>query len=135
MVRTRFALILYLRMVALKTACLSLSKAFVINEDTIQILLMMEVLFTQDSKVEDLLCGASSGSEPSLFFSNYFFSLGFKPIQDDFQHDFARMTDEADSSVVLAEIQVAIFRECNNQRLSPWHRPFYCSPDPATDLC
>ena len=69
---------------------------------------MLEVLYTQDSKVEDLFCGASSGSEPSLFFSNYFFSLGFKPIQDDFQHDFARLTDEADSSVVLAELQVAL---------------------------
>ena len=31
-------------------------------------------------------------------------SLGFKPINVDFQHDFARMTDEADSSVVLAEL-------------------------------
>ena len=67
----------------------------------VQILLMLEVLFTQDSKFEDLFSGASSGSEPSLFCSNYFFSFGFKPIQDDFQHDFARMTDEADSSVVL----------------------------------
>ena len=38
------------------------------------------------------------------------------------------MTDEADSSVVLAELQVALFRECNNQRLSPWGRPFFCSP-------
>ena len=95
----------------------------------VQILLMLVVLFTQDSKVEDLFCGASSGSEPSLFFSNYFFSLGFQPIQDDFQHDFARMTDEADSSVVLAELQIALFRECNNQRLSPWGRPFSCSPD------
>ena len=93
---------------------------FEINEDMVQILLMLEVLFTQDSKVEDLFCVASSGSEPSLFFSNYFFSLGFKPIQDDFQDDFARMTDEADSSVVLAELQVALFRECNYQQLSPW---------------
>ena len=72
---------------------------------------MLEVRFTQDSKVEDLFCGASSGSEPSLFFSHYFFSVGFKPIQDDFQHDFARMTD---SSVVLAELQVALYSECNN---------------------
>ena len=104
-----------------------------INEDMVQILLMLEVLFTQNSKVEDLFCGASSGSEPSLFFSNYFFSLGFQPIQDDFQHDFARMTDEADSCVVLAELQVALFRECNNQRLSPWDRPFSCSPDSVTD--
>ena len=47
----------------------------------VQILLMLEVLFTQASKFDDLFCGASSGSEPSLFFSNYFFSLGFKPIQ------------------------------------------------------
>ena len=82
---------------------------------------MLEVLFTQDAKVEDLFCGASSGSELS---SNYFFSFGFKSIEDDFQHDFARMTDESDSSVVLAELQVALFRECNNQRLSPWGRPF-----------
>ena len=108
---------------------------FEISEDMVQILLMLEGLLTQDSKVEDLSCGASSGSEPSLFFSNYFFSLGFKPIQDYFQHDFARMTDEADSSVVLAELLVALFRECNNQRLSPWSRIFSCSPDSVTDLC
>ena len=102
----------------------------------VQILLMLEVLFTQDSKVGDLFCGASFSSEPSVFFSIYFLCLGFKPIQDDFQHDdFARMTDEIDNSVVLAELQVALFRECNNQRLSPWRRPFSCSPDPVTDLC
>ena len=49
---------------------------------------MLEVLFTQDSEVEDLFCSASSGSEPSLFFSNYlfFFDLGLKPVQGDFQH-------------------------------------------------
>ena len=101
----------------------------------VQILLMLEVLFTQDSKVENLFYGASSGAEPNLFFSNNFFSLGFKPIQDDFQHDFAGMTDEADSYVVLAGLQVALFRECNNQQLSPLGRPFSCSPDPVTDLC
>ena len=81
---------------------------FEIDEDMVQILLVLEVLFTQDSEVEDLFCGASSGSEPSLFFSNYFFSLGFKPIQDNVKHDFAWMTDEADSSVVLAELQAAL---------------------------
>ena len=51
-----------------------------------------------------MFCGAPSSSEPSLFFNNYLFSLGFKYIQDDLQHDFARMTDEADSSIVLAEL-------------------------------
>ena len=62
---------------------------FEIDEDMVQILLVLEILFTQDSEVEDLFCGASSRSELSLLFSNYFFSLGFKPIQDNFQHDFA----------------------------------------------
>ena len=41
---------------------------------------------------------------PDLFLSSYFFILGFKPFQDDFQNDFARMTDKVDSSVVLAEL-------------------------------
>ena len=49
----------------------SVKGCFAINEDMVQILLMLEVLLTQDSKVDDLFCGASSGSEPSLFFSNY----------------------------------------------------------------
>ena len=62
---------------------------FEINEDMVQILLVLEVLFTQNSEIEDLFCDASSGSEPSLLFSNYFFSLGSKPVQDNFQHDFA----------------------------------------------
>ena len=58
---------------------------FEINKGMVHILLMLEVLFTQVSNVEDLFCGASAGSEPSLFFSNYFFSLGFKPIQDELE--------------------------------------------------
>ena len=33
---------------------------FEIDEDMVQILLVLEVLFTQDSEVEDLYCGASS---------------------------------------------------------------------------
>ena len=70
----------------------------------VQILIMLEVLFTQDSKNEDLVCGAPSGSEPSLFFSNYLFSLMLKPVQVDFQHGFARITYEADSSIVLAKL-------------------------------
>ena len=50
----------------------------------VQILLMLEILYIQDFKVEDLFCGAPFGSEPSLFFSNYHFGFWFKPIQDDF---------------------------------------------------
>ena len=48
----------------------------------VQILLMLEVLFTKGSMVEDLFLGAPSGSEPSLFFNNYMylFDFGFKPV-------------------------------------------------------
>ena len=70
----------------------------------VQILLMLKVLFTKDSEVDDLFCAASSGSEPSMFFSNNLFSLGFEPIQDDSQHDFTGLTDEANGSVILAEL-------------------------------
>ena len=49
----------------------------------VQILLMMKVLFTKESEVEDLFCGSSPGSETSLFFDNILFSLGFETVQDD----------------------------------------------------
>ena len=39
-----------------------------IYEEMVQILLILQLLFTQDSEVEDVFCGASPGSEPSLFF-------------------------------------------------------------------
>ena len=77
-----------------------------------------------------LLLALNPACSSAIIFSVW----GFRHIQDDFQHDLARMTDEADSSVILAELQVALFRECNNQRLSPWGRPFSCSPDSVTDL-
>ena len=76
MVRSRFSLIYYFRMGAYKAVCHTLSKVFFeINEDIVQILLVLEVLFTQDSKAEHLFCGAPSSSEPSLFFSNDLFSF------------------------------------------------------------
>ena len=57
MVPTRFAL-LYFRMGAHK----AVKGIFGINADMVQILLVLEVPFTQDSKVEDLFCGALSSS-------------------------------------------------------------------------
>ena len=73
---------------------------FEIYEDMVQILLMLKVLFTQDSEVEYLFCG----TEPSLFFSNNLFGFGFEPVQDDSHHVFTWMTDEAYGSVTLAEL-------------------------------
>ena len=95
---------------------------FEIYEDMVQILLILKVLFTLDSEVENLFCDASPSSEPSLFFSNNLSSFGFAYIQDDFQHDFTWMTDEADGSVVLAELKVSLLREFNNQLLSLFSR-------------
>ena len=60
MVQTRFALILYFRKVAHGCMPYSVKGFFEINEDMVQILLMLDVIFTQDSKVEGLFCGASS---------------------------------------------------------------------------
>ena len=102
-----------------------LSKAFIeSNEDMVQILLLFEILFIQDSKVEDLFCGAPSAAEPSLFFRNYLLDVGSKLVKDHFQHDFARMTDKADSCS-SGRVVGCSFWECNNQQLSPWvgHSP------------
>ena len=50
-----------------------------------------------------MFCGAPFGSEPSLFFNDELLGFGFKPVQDNFQHSFTRMTNGADGTVVLTE--------------------------------
>ena len=55
----------------------SVKDSFEVNEEMVQILLMLEVLFTLDSKFKGLLCGAPSGCKPSLFFRSYIFGLEF----------------------------------------------------------
>ena len=122
-------------LVALSWSCSEVRTRFASMKSWYRFVLMLDVLFTQDSKVKDLFYGVSSGSGPSLFFSNYLFCLGFQPIQDDFQPDLARMSDEADSSIVLTELSVVLCRQCKNQLLSPWVRLFSCCADPVTDLC
>ena len=39
-------------------------------EDMVEVLLVLEIFLTEDSEVEDLLCGAPSCSKASLVFSN-----------------------------------------------------------------
>ena len=43
---------------------------FLVIEDMVETLLMLEVLFTQDSEVEHLFLIAPPGFEPSLVFSS-----------------------------------------------------------------
>ena len=62
---------------------------------------MLEVLLAQYPKVEDLLCCAASLSEACLFLSDDLFRLRLQSVQQDFQHNFARVADEADGTIVL----------------------------------
>ena len=72
------------------------------NEDVIEVLLVLEVLLTQYPEVEDLLCCAASWSKASLFLGNDLFRLRLQSVQQDFQHNFARVADKADGTIVLA---------------------------------
>ena len=74
---------------------------------------MLEIFLTEDSSVEDLLCGAPSSSEALLFFSDDLLCLRLQPVQYDPQHDFAWVASEANRSVVLALLQVAFLGRCN----------------------
>ena len=47
----------------------SVKGCFETNEDMVQILLILGVLFTQNSKNKDLFHSAPSGSEPNLLFT------------------------------------------------------------------
>ena len=67
----RLVLMVYFFMVAHKAACQTPSKAFLRSmRDMIEVLLVPVIFLTEDSQVEDLLCGAPSWSEACLFFSN-----------------------------------------------------------------
>ena len=121
MVRTRFALILYFRMVAHKCACHTLSKAFLKSMKTWYRFCWCwryfshRILRLKICSVV-LLPALNPACTSEIISSAWGLSI--------FKITFS-MTDEADSSVVLAELQVALFREYNNQRLSPWvgHSP------------
>ena len=52
---------------------------------------------------------------PALkLFGNDLLRLWLQSVQYDLQHDFAWVTDEADHSVVLALLQVAILGKCDD---------------------
>ena len=59
-----------------------------VYKDMIVVLLVLEIFLTEDSYVEDLLCGIPSHSEARLCFSNDLFHLQLQSVQYDLQHDF-----------------------------------------------
>ena len=75
---------------------------------------MPDIFLTEDSRVEDLLCGAPSCTGACLFFSNDLLHWKLQSVQYDLQHDFAWVTDEANHLVVLALLQVAFLWKCDD---------------------
>ena len=98
-----------------------------IYEDMVKTLLMLKVLLTQDSEGKDLFYGVSLDFVPSLLFSKNLFSLGFDPVQDDFQHDFTWIADAANGSVagrlpflgsvIIGFAILLFFRSCHSSLL------------------
>ena len=52
-----------------------------VYEDMVEILLVLKIFLTEDSWVEDLLCGAPSCSETCLFFSDDLLRLRLQSLQ------------------------------------------------------
>ena len=50
-------------------------------EDMVEVLLVLEIFLTEDSFVENLLCGAISCSEACLFFNDDLFLLWLQSVQ------------------------------------------------------
>ena len=86
-----------------------------VYEDMTDVLLVLEILLTEDLQVEDLLCGAPSCSKACLFFGDDLLRLWVQSVQYDLQQDrLAWLADEADRSVVLALLLVAFLGKCDD---------------------
>ena len=83
MTRTRLTPMLYFLMVAHKAACHTLSNAILKTyKDMVEIFLVLQVLFAEESKVENLLCSTVSCSKAGLFFSDDL-CLWLESVKDD----------------------------------------------------
>ena len=68
---------------------------------------MLKIVLAKNSQVEDLFISASRCSKPCVLFCNDIFCLVFESVQDDSQHAFVWVADEADGAVVLALLQIS----------------------------
>ena len=82
-------------------------------EDKVQVLLVLDVFLTEDSQIEDLLCGAPSCYEACLFFSDNLLPLWLQSIQYDLQHDSAW---EADYEVKVKVDKYRRIAKCNEEK-------------------
>ena len=108
-----------------------------VYEDMVEVLLVLvlvlKIFLTEDSWVQDLLCGVPSCSEACLFFSDALLCLWLQSVQYDLHHGFAWVTDEADCSVVLALLQVAFLGKCDDYGLGQRCWLFSSLPDLIAD--
>ena len=68
-----------------------------------------------------------------MFLNDDLLRLWLQYVQYNRQHDFVRVADEGDRSVVLALLQVAFLVKCNDYGLGPRSWPFSCLPDLVAD--
>ena len=105
-----------------------------VYEDIVEALLVLEIFLAKDSSVEDLLCSAPSCCEAFLFFSDDSLRLRVQYVRCDPQHDFALMAGESGRLVVLALLQAACLRKCDEQGFGLLGWPFSCLPDLCSRL-
>ena len=101
--------------------------------DVVKLLLVVEVLFHDDSQVEYLFSCAAPWPEACLLFCYNFLCLWLQSVQNYFEHYFTRVANQADSTIILALLKIAFLGEGDNQGLSPPCWPFTCLPDLVTD--
>ena len=65
------------------------------------------MLICDDSTIESLFYCAPAWSKTCLVFCQQFLSLGFESVEDNSEHDLARMADQADCAIVLTLLEVA----------------------------
>ena len=94
-------------------------------EDIVAVLLALEKIFAKDSSVEALLC--SPAVKPSCSSAMILSACGFS--MSGVILTMTLVAGEADRLVVLAQLQVACLKKCDEQGLGLQGWPFSCLPD------
>ena len=81
----------------------------VIDEANVELLVVLSALLDHHFHIKDLISGSGSWSKASLFFSDFSLQIFLHSVCDDFQENFATVTNECDHSVVAALQGVTFF--------------------------
>ena len=126
---------LYFFMVAHKSACQTLSKAFLRSMKTCYRSQWCWRYFSQRiHRLKICFMVLLPALKPACSSVMIFSACGFN-LFSMILHDFAWVADEADRWVVLALLQVAFLGKCDDQQLDQQGLPFSCLPDLVADCC